>query len=394
MKAVLERTYGVPVFQEQVMQLAVVAAGFTPGEADQLRRAMAAWRRTGNLGPFEVKLREGLRRHGYSQQFAAQIGQQIKGFGEYGFPESHAASFALLAYASAWIKRHEPAAFLCSLLNSQPMGFYAASQLCRDAMRHGVEIRPVDVNRSDWDCTLEPADGAQPAVRLGFRMISGFAEDSAQVIVTSTGNPAVQERCGPGAASATDRASFKRLARAGAMATMEGHRHVSFWAALGIEMPWELGDVDLQEASPMLAPPTEGQDILADYAASASPLGRHPLELIREHLDRRGVITAEKTWEMRDDQYVHVAGIVTHRQRPESAHGTVFATLEDETGMVNVIVWPDLVDRQRRTLLRSSLLGIKGKVQFDGYVMQVIAKELVDHTPLLGRLRAESRDFR
>jgi error-prone DNA polymerase len=392
-KAVLERTYGVPVFQEQVMQLAVVAAGFTPGEADQLRRAMAAWRRTGNLGPFEVKLREGLRKHGYSEEFAAQIGKQIKGFGEYGFPESHAASFALLAYASAWIKCYEPAVFLCALLNSQPMGFYAPSQLVQDARRHGVEVRPVDVNRSNWDCTLEPA-GAQPAVRLGFRMVSGFAEESAQAIVEVRGPYPFKNAVELARRAKTDRATFKRLARAGAMATMEGHRHVSFWAALGIEMPWELGEVDLREASPMLAPPTEGQDILADYASVGLTLGRHPLALVREQLQRRGVTTAEKVWEMQNGQHVHVAGIVTHRQRPESAKGTVFATLEDETGMTNVIVWPDLVDRQRRTLLRSSLLGIKGKVQFDGNVLQVLARELVDHTPLLGRLRAESRDFR
>jgi error-prone DNA polymerase len=393
-KAVLERTYGVPVFQEQVMQLAVVAAGFTPGEADQLRRAMAAWRRTGNLGAFEVKLREGLRKHGYSADFAAQIGQQIKGFGEYGFPESHAASFALLAYASAWIKCYEPAAFLCALLNSQPMGFYAPSQLVQDARRHGVEVKPTDVNRSMWDCTLESTNGAQPAVRLGFRMISGFAEESARAIVEARGTHPFKNAVDLARRARTDRATFKRLARAGAMATLEGHRHVSFWAALGIEMPWELGEVDLREASPMLAPPTEGQDILADYASVGLTLGRHPLALIREHLQRRGVITAEKIWEMRNGQHVHVAGIVTHRQRPESAKGTVFATLEDETGMTNVIVWPDLVDRQRRTLLRSSLLGIKGKVQFDGNVMQVLARELVDHTALLGSLRMESRDFR
>lgn len=335
-----------------------------------------------------------LRKHGYSQEFAAQIGQQIKGFSEYGFPESHAASFALLGYASAWIKCYEPAVFLCALLNSQPMGFYAPSQLVQDARRHGVEVRPVEVNRSDWDCTLEPTDGTQPAVKLGFRMISGFAEASAGAIVEARGTQPFKNAVDLARRARTDRATFKRLARAGVMATLEGHRHVSFWAALGIEMPWELGDVDLREANPMLAPPTEGQDILADYVSTGLTLGRHPVALIREHLQRRGVITAEKTWEMRNGQHVHVAGLVTHRQRPQSAKGTVFATLEDETGMTNVIVWPDLVDRQHRTLLRSSLLGIKGKVQFDGNALQVLARELVDHTQLLGRLRVESRDFR
>jgi len=389
-KAVLGRTFGVPVFQEQVMQLAVVAAGFTPGEADQLRRAMAAWRRTGDLGKFEVKLTNGLHEHGYSQEFAAQIGQQIKGFGEYGFPESHAASFALLAYASAWFKRHEPAAFLSALLNSQPMGFYAAAQLTQDARRHGVEIRPVDVNRSEWDCTLEPA-GAQPAVRLGLRMVSGLSEDVGRKIAASR---PFEDAISLARRTGADRFDFKCLASAGALSQLAGNRHQSYWAALGVEEAWGLGDAPLLEAQPLLVKPTEGQDIAADYASVGLTLRRHPLALLREQLTRRRVIPADQLANAPDEAPVKVAGLVTHRQRPGSAKGVTFVTLEDETGQANIIVWKKLGEKQRRPLLRAHLMAVTGKVQRDGDVVQVLARNLEDYTSLLGRLRTESRDFR
>jgi error-prone DNA polymerase len=389
-KEVLGRTYGVPVFQEQVMQLAVVAAGFTPGEADQLRRAMAAWRRTGDLGKFEVKLTTGLQAHGYSQEFAAQIGQQIKGFGEYGFPESHAASFALLAYASAWFKRHEPASFLSALLNSQPMGFYAAAQLVGDAKRHGVEVRPVDVNRSEWDCTLEPA-GAQPAVRLGLRMVSGLNEEVGRRIATARpfeDATALARRTG------TDRFDFKCLASAGALASIAGNRHQSYWAAMGVEEAWGLGDAPLLEAQPLLAKPTEGQDIVADYASVGLTLRRHPLAMLREQLAKRRVMPAESLSGLQDGAHVKVAGLVTHRQRPGSAKGVTFVTVEDETGCAAIIVWKKLGEKQRRPLLRAHLMAVTGKVQRNGDVVQVLATRLEDYTALLGRLRTESRDFR
>jgi error-prone DNA polymerase len=389
-KEVLGRTYGVPVFQEQVMQLAVVAAGFTPGEADQLRRAMAAWRRTGDLGKFEVKLTNGLREHGYSQEFAAQIGQQIKGFGEYGFPESHAASFALLAYASAWFKRHEPASFLCALLNSQPMGFYAAAQLVGDAKRHGVEVRSVDVNRSEWDCTLEPA-GAQPAVRLGLRMVSGLNEEVGRRIAAAR---PFQDTNALARRTTCDRINFRALASAGALASLAGNRHQSYWAALGVEEAWDLGDAPLLEPQPLLAKPTEGQDIVADYASIGLTLRRHPLALLREQLTRRRVMPAEQLANAPDEASVRVAGLVTHRQRPGSAKGVTFLTLEDETGQANIIVWKKLGEQQRRPLLRAHLMAVTGKIQRDGDVVQVLARNLEDYTALLGRLRTESRDFR
>lgn len=389
-KKVLERTLGVPIFQEQVMQLAVVAAGFTPGEADQLRRAMAAWRRTGNLGPFEAKLVNGMRAHGYSDEFAQQIYKQIKGFGEYGFPESHSASFALLAYASAWMKYHEPAAFLCALLNSQPMGFYAVAQLVWDARRHGVEIRPVDVNRSEWDCSLEPA-GVQPAVRLGLRMVNGLREETGKAIAAAK---PFRDTTDLARRAAVDRFNFSCLAAAGALAKLAGNRHQSYWAALGVEEPWALGDLSPMEAQPLLAKPTEGQDIVADYASLGLTLGRHPLTLLRDQLTKRRVVTAERLWGVPDDSTIKVAGLVTQRQRPESAKGVTFVTLEDETGFVNAVVWQDLGERYRKPLLRSKLMGITGKVQREGDVIHIVARSLEDYSALLGRLRTESRDFR
>ncbi len=389
-KRVLERTLGVPIFQEQVMQLAMVAAGFTPGEADQLRRAMAAWRRTGNLGPFEAKLVNGMRKNGYSDEFAQQIYRQIKGFGEYGFPESHSASFALLAYASAWMKYHEPAAFLCALLNSQPMGFYAVAQLVWDARRHGVEIRPVDVNRSDWDCSLEPA-GAQPAVRLGLRLVNGLQEDVGRAIAAAR---PFHDATDLGRRAGVNRFNFSCLAAAGALAKLAGNRHQSYWAALGVEAPWSLGDLSPMEAQPLLAKPTEGQDIAADYGSLGLTLGRHPLTLLREQLDKRHVVTAEQLRGAPDESSIRVAGLVTQRQRPESARGVTFVTLEDETGFVNAVVWQDLGERFRKPLLRSRLMSITGKVQRDGDVTHIVARSIEDYSALLGQLTVESREFR
>ncbi|HEU5398605.1 MAG TPA: OB-fold nucleic acid binding domain-containing protein, partial [Gammaproteobacteria bacterium] len=392
-ESVLSRTLGIPIFQEQVMQLAVVAAGFTAGEADQLRRAMAAWRRTGKMGPFEQKLHAGMRARGYTDEFAARIYRQIQGFAEYGFPESHSASFALLAYASCWLKRYEPAAFLCSLLNSAPLGFYAPAQLVQDARRHGVEVRPVDVNRSDWECSLEPSD-TQPAVRLGLTQVSGLSAAVGQAIVaarasgpfTGAGNLARRARL--------KRHSFKQLAQAGALASLEGDRHRSYWQALGVEEPWSLGVAPLAEAEPLLAPPTEGEDLVADYASLGFTLGRHPLALLRPHLDKRGIAPAERLYRLPDAARVCVAGLVTHRQRPGSAKGVTFVTLEDETGQVNSVVWRDISARCRRILLHAQLMGIRGELQRQGDLVHVVAAELLDYSHLLGRLCHSSRDFR
>ena len=393
-EAVLERTLGIPIFQEQVMQLSIVAAGFTPGEADQLRRAMAAWKRKGGLGPFEAKLTMGLMKNGYSAEFADRIFKQIQGFGEYGFPESHAASFALLAYASAWLKHHEPAAFLCGLLNSQPMGFYAPAQLVQDARRHGVEVRPVDVNQSDWDSSLQDSGQHQPAVRLGLRCVGGLHEEIGRRIEAARREMRFKDVPDLARRAQLDRKAFKLLAAAGALAKLAGNRHQGYWAALGIEEAWGLGSTSATEAHPLLAKPTEGQDIVADYASVGFTLGRHPLALLREQLAKRKVVTAEQLWSLPDESRVRVAGLVTHRQRPGSANGVIFATLEDETGHVNTVVWPSLVEKQRRVLLRSQLLCMVGKVQRQEGVLHLIAAKLEDYTPLLGRIRHSSRDFR
>jgi error-prone DNA polymerase len=395
-KGVLQRTLGVPIFQEQVMQLAVVAAGFTPGEADRLRRAMAAWKRRGGLGPFEDKLIRGMRERGYEEEFARQIFRQIEGFGEYGFPESHSASFALLVYVSAWLKRHEPAAFTAALLNSQPMGFYSVSQLTQDARRHGVGVRPVDVNRSHWDCTLETGDDdPAAAIRLGLRMVKGLAEAAGGRIVAARGADgyhSVQqllERAG------LDRRELGILASAGALERLAGHRHRARWAVAGTERPLPLiASLDRYEALPMLRRPTEGQDIVADYRSLGLSLERHPLELLRARLDRYRYLRAQRLPALANGARVAVAGLVVTKQRPGTASGVTFVTLEDETGHVNLVVWRQVAERYRPALLNARLMGVSGELQIEGEVIHVIARELVDHTQLLGNLVVASRDFR
>jgi error-prone DNA polymerase len=393
-RQVLERTLGVPIFQEQVMQLAVVAAGFSPGEADQLRRAMAAWRRRGGLGHFEERLIDGMRARNYSAEFARQIFNQICGFGEYGFPESHAASFALLVYVSAWLKHHEPAAFCCALLNSQPMGFYAPSQLIQSARRAGVEVRPVEINHSSWDCSLEvTADGGH-ALRLGLRLAGGLGSEAGRQVVRHRADRpyrSVQdlaERTGLGPHE------LGVLAASGALAAIAGHRHRAHWAVAGAEPPLPVfPSLQIAEGVPLLRVPTEGQDIAADYQSLGLTLGRHPLALLRARLRRQGISTAIELKEARDEARVHAAGIVTTRQRPASAGGVTFVTLEDETGYINLIVWRQLAERQRRVLLESRLLGVWGQVQRQGDVLHVVAMRLEDHTALLGQLPSRSRDF-
>ena len=394
-KGVLQRTLGVPIFQEQVMQLAVVAAGFTPGEADHLRRAMAAWKRRGGLGPFEEKLVNGMRERGYTEEFAKQIFQQILGFGEYGFPESHSASFALLVYVSSWLKCHEPAAFTCALLNSQPMGFYSASQLVQDARRHGVTVRPVDINRSDWDCSLEADESGAAVLRLGLRMVKGLSEESGQRIAAErerAGYTQVQqllERIG------LDRRELGALASAGALRSLAGDRHRARWAVAGAEQPMPLfPSMERFEAAPLLRKPTEGQDIVADYRTTGLSLERHPLCLLRRHLDRYRYVRAEQLPAMHNGQKVNVAGLVITKQRPGTASGVTFVTLEDETGQVNLVLWKQVAERYRAALLNARLLGIDGELQIDGKVIHVIAKRLFDHSDMLGELAVHSRDFR
>jgi error-prone DNA polymerase len=394
-REVLQRTLGVPIFQEQVMQLAVVAAGFTPGEADRLRRAMAAWKRRGGLGPFEEKLINGMRERGYSEDFARQIFKQIKGFGEYGFPESHSASFALLVYVSCWLKCHEPAAFTAALINSQPMGFYSASQLTQDVKRHGVEVRAVDVNNSDWDCTLERTANGKPALRLGFRQVKGLPETAGRTIVgarSAGGYRSIQQLL---ERSALNRRELSALAAAGALKSLEGHRHRARWAVAGAEKPTALfATMERYEGVPMLRRPTEGQNIVADYKHLGLTLERHPMALIRGHLDPFNYVSSGELPGMSTGCRVKVAGLVITKQRPGTASGVTFVTLEDESGCTNLIVWKKIADEQRSVLLNARLMGVEGELQIEGKVIHVIARRLIDHSALLGELLAPSRDFR
>lgn len=394
-RSVLQRTLGVPIFQEQVMQLAVVAAGFTPGEADRLRRAMAAWKRRGGLGPFEEQLISGMLERGYDEGFARQIFHQIEGFGEYGFPESHSASFALLVYVTCWLKCHTPAAYTCALLNSQPMGFYSASQLVQDVRRHGVEVCALDINCSDWDCSLEVAAGGAAVLRLGLRMVKGLSEDAGQRIVAARNNGLYGK-----VQSLLERASLNRrelgvLASAGALRALSGDRHRARWAVAGVEQPLPLfKSMDRYEPAPLLKKPTEGQDIVADYQSTGLTLERHPLCLLRRNLQRYDYVTARQLSELRNTQQINVAGLVITKQRPGTASGVTFVTLEDETGQINLIVWKKVAEQYRAALLNARLLGIVGELQIEGKVIHVIAQQLFDHTQMLGELSVRSRDFR
>jgi len=393
-KCVLKRTLGVPIFQEQVMQLAVVAAGFTPGEADLLRRSMAAWKRKGGLAHLQQRLVSGMLAHGYKREFAEQIYRQILGFGEYGFPESHAASFALLAYVSAWLKCHQPATFLAALLNSQPMGFYAPSQLVQDARRHGVDVRPVDATVSAWECTLESDKDDKPAVRLGFGRIIGFAEKAAERLVaarTQHGFDSIEDLARRARLDARD---LKLLAAADALAAFAEHRRMAHWLVTGVEPTTPLlGSAPVIEAVPLLAAPGEGENLVVDYASTGLTLGRHPLALLRGRLNRMRLSTAAELNKLPHGRLARAAGIVTGRQRPGTASGVVFVTLEDETGYVNVVVWNSLVEKQRRELLGSSLLGVYGVLERQGEVVHLVAQRLIDYSSLLGRLETSSRDF-
>jgi len=398
-EGVLKRTLGVPIFQEQVMQLAIVAAGFTAGEADQLRRAMAAWKRKGGLGHFEERLINGMRERGYSEEFARRIFQQILGFGEYGFPESHAASFALLVYVSAWLKRHEPAAFAAALINSQPMGFYAPSQIVQDAQRHGVEVRGIDVRTSEWDCTLERRadDSPDPALRLGLRLVKGLAQEAAQRLVDARARRqglAFESAQQLAEQADLDRRSMGCLAAAGALAGLGGHRHRAAWQVAGLEgsLPI-LPEMRIAEGIPLLRAPREGEDIVADYAYTGLTLRRHPVAVLRDQLGARGFVDGAQLRAMTNGSSVRTAGLVITRQRPGSAAGVTFVTLEDEHGSINLIVWRDVAERQRQVLIGSRLMGVAGKLQKEGEVMHVIAHRLVDLGRWLGRLRSDSRDF-
>jgi error-prone DNA polymerase len=397
MKRALERTLGVPIFQEQVMQVAILAAGFTPGEADQLRRAMAAWKRKGGLEKYYERIVGGMLERGYELSFAEQIFSQIQGFGEYGFPESHAASFALLAYASSWLKCHEPAVFLCALLNSQPMGFYSPSQLVQDARRHGIEVRPADVTVSGWESTLEELEDparAEPAVRLGLHMLRGMNREAAERIEAARAIRPFAGVADLARRAHLERADLQVLAGANALGALAGHRRQALWQAAGAVPDRDLlRPTEPVEETPVLAAPSEGQEIAHDYRAQGLTLGRHPLALLRPQLLAKRFIPAEVLMDFQNGQLARACGIVTVRQRPGTAKGVLFLTLEDETGNVNVIVWPSLVEQQRREVLNAPLLGVYGIWQREGEVRHLVAKRLVDMSHLLGKLDTRSRDF-
>jgi error-prone DNA polymerase len=399
----LERTRGVPIFQEQVMQIAIYAADFTPGEADALRRAMAAWKRKGGLGHYYDRLVGRMIEKGYDKEFAENIFKQIQGFGEYGFPESHAAGFALLAYVSCWIKHHHPDAFLASLLNSQPMGFYQPAQLVRDAREHGVEVRPVDVTISVWECTLEPpavdAHGLQ-AVRLGLNSISGLGLEAAKRIVESRVQGAFDTPEDLSRRASLNAHELQLLAQADALRPITGHRHQAAWAVAGIDTrptPM-LRETRVAEDIVVLPAPGEAEETLADYRSLGLTLHRHPLALLREQLNRFKVQPAIVLRTYPDGRLARASGLVTHRQRPETAKGTMFVTLEDDTGAVNAIVWPAVVDSQRKPLLSAKLLTVYGRWQRQGEgdeaVMHLVVMKAIDHSDLLQGLVSRSRDFR
>lgn len=398
LKEVFERTLGVPLFQEQVMQLAIVAAGFTPGEADQLRRSMAAWKRRGGLEYFQERILTGMTERGYELAFAENVFEQIKGFGSYGFPESHAASFALITYVSCWLKCHEPAAYTCALMNSQPLGFYTDNQLVQDVRRHAIEVRPVDVRFSHWDSTLESYPnhpGKQPAIRLGFRLISGFQQACAERISIARKQRAffdVEDLC---ARADLNDAHQTLLADAGALKGIAGHRHKARWAIQGVEKQLPLfGEIAVRDASVSLPIPSVGEDLAADYSTVGLTLGKHPLALLRTQLRARRCERSRDLLKRSHGSHVRMAGLVTLRQRPETAGGATFVTLEDEDGMVNVVVWQNVGERQRRVLLESQLMVVEGRWESADGVNHLIAGRLQDLSPMLGSLTMSSRDFR
>ncbi len=392
LKAALERTHGIPIFQEQVMQVAMTAAGFSAGEADQLRRAMASWKRPGDLLSFYERIVNNMVANGYTSEFAKSIFEMIKGFSSYGFPESHAASFALLTYVSSWLKCHEPAIFLCALLNSQPLGFYSPSQLVQDARRHDVEVQPVDVSESDVDSKLESLS----CVRLGLRLVSGLSTAAAERIVAARIEQPFSHPQDLALRAELNQSDMQLLAAADALTSLAGHRRQQVWQASALQaMPALLHGSHHVEEQLELPAAREDEEVLWDYASTGLTLRRHPLAILRERLRERGLKNAAELTHYPSGRTAHVCGIVTGRQMPQTAKGTLFITLEDETGNVQVIVWPDIYQAHRQTIIHSRLLAVHGQWQRgDGGVQHLLARRFENLTPLLGRLTTESRDFR
>ena len=394
LRPVLEKTRGVPIFQEQVMQIAVVAAGFTPGEADQLRRAMGAWQRSGNMGTYQQKLMDGMRAKGYAEAFAEAIYKQIEGFGEYGFPESHSASFALLTYVSSYLKYHHPAAFFTGLINSQPMGFYQPAQLLEQAKRQLVQILPVDVTVSEYQCTLAPRVQGRDAIRLGMRLVKGLRDEDARRIVAAR-----EERPFASMADVVQRAELspratRVLATCGAFRGLTEHRNLAYWEALAVERARPpLAGAQVDEALPALPPPSEWEEILRDYYQLGLSTGRHPLALLRSRLRSLGVLRRRDLEAIDSGTHVSVSGLVTHLQHPQTAKGVVFASLEDETGINNIIFWPGVFAAERPNIIGTTLLIVHGALQNEKGVIHVVAQRVEDYSHWVERLPRKSRDF-
>jgi error-prone DNA polymerase len=386
LREVLGKTLGVPLFQEQAMKVAIVCAGFSPGEADQLRRAMATFKMTGGVHKFREKLVNGMIERGYAPDFAERTIKQIEGFGSYGFPESHAASFALIAYASSWMKCHHPEVFACALLNAQPMGFYAPAQIVRDAQQHGVEIRPVCVNNSRWDCTLEPAGQGALAIRLGLRMAKGLASAHGAALVFNRGEQpyiSIEDVHRRGQISA---AGMERLAEADAFGALHLDRRRALWQVRALadnDLPLFGGGEAIAEPAVHIVAMKPGREVVEDYRSVGLSLRDHPVSFLRDELHARRIIPANELARVRDGRVVEVAGIVLVRQRPGSARGVMFITIEDETGNANLIVWNSVFEQNRRVILSATMIGVRGKLQREGEVTHVIAQDLTDFSALL-----------
>ena len=399
LERVLGKTLGVPLFQEQAMQVAIHCAGFTAGEADQLRRAMATFKITGGVSHFKDKLIEGMKKNGYTAEFAERTFSQIEGFGSYGFPESHAASFALIAYASSWMKCRHPDVFCAALLNAQPMGFYAPAQIVRDAREHGVEVRPVDVNHSRWDCSLEPAAGPHLAVRLGLRMAKGLAEDHGATLVFKRGEHPYADIEELWRRARVPAAALERLAEADAYGSMELDRRQALWAIRALRdeaLPLfaAAGDrTEIIEPAVTLTPMRPGRTVVEDYGSVGLTLRRHPVAFLRQDLTRQGMIACAGLSSIRDGSRVAVPGLVLVRQKPGSAKGVMFITIEDETGIANLILWPSIFERQRRLVLTATMLACHGRVQKESGVTHVITERLTDLSALLREVGDRDEPF-
>jgi error-prone DNA polymerase len=394
LERVLGKTLGVPLFQEQAMRVAIECAGFTPSEADQLRRSMATFKFTGGVSKFHAKLVNGMVGRGYDRAFAERTFKQLEGFGSYGFPESHAASFAKIAYASSWMKCHHPDVFCCALLNAQPMGFYAPAQIVRDARQHGVEVRPVDVNLSRWDCTLEPAGRGRLAVRLGLRMVKGLANAQGGLIPLVRGEEPFGSIENLWRRAGLPVAALQHLADADALRSLGLNRRDALWAIRGLsDTPLPLfaaaddreGTLRPEAVEPAVAltPMTEGREVVEDYRSKGLTLRRHPVAFLRGDLAARRMIPCGDLRSVRDGRRVTAAGIVLVRQKPGSAKGVMFITIEDETDVANLIVWPALFERQRRLILSAGMIAVRGRVQREGQVLHLVAEHLIDLSDLL-----------